>query len=257
MQMINLFTYPLLAVGSEFIIYDLNTRAEDAVFELKQLIPELDGGDFEILYKYVMGDKYLSLAVSASISNQLRLELDASNQSLLKYRLEIIAKVKELPILLNNIVLTELADELFEGKKVAGKQFEFDAIKRLIKKKQGESVLIGFDGGDQILLFPTSLEYKLDPTVRKIRCKVDSLRKFYANINCVKDERAKKPTPGSRCFKLNLKNCMGDSSAHEQLSKVIFQSCTLTIDVQAILDGATGAVREYLLIDMPFFCLNE
>ena len=250
MQMINLFTYPVLAAGNQFTIDDLNYRAEDTMRELKQLIPELDGGDFEIFYKYVMGDKYLSLAVSASVSNQMRLELDVSNQSLLKYRLEIIAKVKNLPMLLNNIVLTELADELFEGKKVAGKQFDFDAIKRLIKKKQGESVLIGFDDGDQMLLFPTSLEYRLDPTVRKIRCKVDSLRKFYAIINCVKDELAEHPIRASRGIQLNFNHYIRKETLHENLSKANFHSRVLTLDVQAVLDGVTGVVREYQFVEM-------
>lgn len=254
MKMINLFSCQLFSSGTEFTVDDLSKRAVDTMDELKKLIPELNNSYFEILYKYVIEDESLSLVVAACLSSQMSLDIDCSVHSLPKFRLSIVGKIKELPLLLNSIVLAELSDELFDGIKVSGQQFQSVAIKKLIKKKQGKRILFCFGDGDQLILFPTSLEYKLDPEIRTINCKVDSIKKYHADINCVQDAYEEKAIPKSKIIKLNLINFMADDNLYTHFSNAIHYSLQLTVEVQAVLDGITGSVREYVLRRS---CLNN
>lgn len=225
-------------------------RAKEIMYELQILIPELSNKDYVISHSYETGKHYLWLMITAGISAQLKLDIGVQNIDLIQFRQAVIDKILNLPILLNDSVLQELSDELFNHKSFSNQTHQTDELKRLIKKKRGTSTLFQVDEQNQLLLFPSSINTKLDPTVRVIQCKVLSLKKYEATIYCIKDYLENKHISPSKKYRLNLKNFLTNESTYQHLSKAIHQTQNLNVKVNAILDAITHVAIEYSLVDI-------
>lgn len=182
---LHLLGVPLLNVGVVFKESELSLRIDGVLDDIRTLLPELAGiPDIELTHEVKVGEKQLILNVFLVESLQAGFDFNDS-KTLLEVKDIILSAIKRLPIKLNSIIL----DDQSLSSKFSGysKDKEEGSFKRLMRKRQKSSLIFLLADEDFDLRFPEMAPYFIDPSVRNIEFKIESIHSRYLRIKLIHD----------------------------------------------------------------------
>jgi hypothetical protein len=247
MNTMELFRYPLLPLGAEFSLERLKQRGDNILKELILKIPSLNQTHFYITYDFKVLSDGMWIVVKAN-DFQLALDISKDFPTLSEFERMVIRDIKNIPFLLNMTALRELADETFENK-TTQVSIVRDPLKKVLKVKRGKKEKYEYRGQLQLVIHPNSIAKIPDSRVRTIKCMVREKLRFHAVIDQVSDITVVGAIKPNKKFKLNLNNFMDNDSFHNFIGPYMRKVESIDLTVQAFLDGATGEVDEYLLLE--------
>ena len=242
MNEFEIFRCPLFPVESIFTDSEFRNRVSKASDEISVLLDEVNLSNmYEINYEYSADERYLWMVAIAKPSIQRQLDLSGIKETIAEFKARIQQKVGALPIVLNSLAF-DLEASVLNRESIEETNRE---ISSLVLKNQGKQRIFKLSGRDQLVLFPQCSPFRIDPHPREIMCKVLSLSRFEAKINCIDDKyfQVKK--------NVNLPLLFRRSNFEEniffRLAEHVHSGIALRMQVDAMIEILTGSTREYHL----------
>lgn len=246
MQSVELFTFPIYSMGSEFSEKNLIRRANQTVNELKVKIPCLNQKFFLITFDFKLSNGALGLVLNA-VDVQGSLYMNNLAPTLTEFQRRFIQEMKEISMRSNSLVLKEIAGQVFEGSPRTTSTAE-DAGLANLRKHQGKLDQFEYDEQRQLDIVPYAMRDKLDERVREIKCVIRKKLRFHAVIDQVRDSFEIKPFQAKQSFNLNLEHFLKDDKFHEHIGPYMRQASIIKLKVKANLDPSTNVVKNYFLV---------